>query len=43
MALTRAQRKLVVIGHASALEHLPYFERLLAYCGSMKTVIEAII
>ncbi|HVB21982.1 MAG TPA: AAA domain-containing protein [Ktedonobacteraceae bacterium] len=42
VALTRAQRKLVVIGHASALEHLPYFERLLAYCGSMKTVIEAI-
>lgn len=42
VALTRAQRKLVVVGHASALERLPYFERLLAYCRSMKTVVEAV-
>ncbi|HLX40498.1 MAG TPA: AAA domain-containing protein [Ktedonobacteraceae bacterium] len=42
VALTRAQRKLVVVGHASALDRLPYFERLLAYCGSMKTVVEAL-
>ncbi|MEO8973912.1 MAG: AAA domain-containing protein [Ktedonobacteraceae bacterium] len=42
VALTRAQRKLVVVGHASALQGLPYFERLLAYCGSMKTVVEVI-
>ncbi len=40
VALTRAQRKLIVVGHASALEQLPYFERLLAYCRSMKTVVE---
>lgn len=42
VALTRAQRKLVVVGHAAALQGLPYFERLLAYCGSMKTVVEVI-
>ena len=42
VALTRAQRKLVVVGHAAALERLPYFERLLAYCGSMKTVVEVV-
>lgn len=41
VALTRAQRKLIVVGHAAALEQLPYFERLLAYCRSMKTVVEA--
>jgi DNA replication ATP-dependent helicase Dna2 len=43
VALTRAKRKLIVVGHAAALEHLPYFERLLAYCGSMKTMVEAIM
>jgi DNA replication ATP-dependent helicase/nuclease Dna2 len=41
VALTRAQHKLIVVGHAAALEQLPYFERLLAYCRSMKTVVEA--
>jgi DNA replication ATP-dependent helicase Dna2 len=39
VALTRAQRKLIVVGSASALRTLPYFNRLLAYCESMKTVI----
>jgi DNA replication ATP-dependent helicase Dna2 len=39
VALTRAQRKLIVVGCASALEGLPYFERLLKYCRSMQTVI----
>ncbi len=39
VALTRAQRKLIVVGCASALESLPYFERLLTYCRSMQTVI----
>ncbi len=42
VALTRAQRKLVVVGHASALERLPYFERLLTYCRSMKTVVSCV-
>ena len=40
VALTRAQRKLIVVGCAQALEGLPYFSRLLAYCQSMGTVIE---
>ena len=40
VALTRAQRKLIVVGHTAALEKLPYFERLLMYCRSMKTVVE---
>jgi len=39
VALTRAQRKLIVVGCAAALRNLPYFGRLLAYCESMKTVI----
>ena len=39
VALTRAQCKLIVVGHAAALEPLPYFDRLLAYCRSMKTVV----
>ena len=39
VALTRAQRKLIVVGSAQALESLPYFQRLLAYCKSMKTVM----
>jgi DNA replication ATP-dependent helicase Dna2 len=39
VALTRAQRKLIVIGSAVALESLPYFDRLLKYCRSMQTVI----
>ncbi|MGB8343692.1 MAG: AAA domain-containing protein [Ktedonobacteraceae bacterium] len=39
VALTRAQRKLLVVGCAPALRNLPYFGRLIAYCESMKTVI----
>jgi len=39
VALTRAQRKLIVVGSAPALEGLPYFQRLLSYCRSMGTVI----
>lgn len=39
VALTRAQRKLIVVGNAAALRTLPYFSRLLTYCESMKTVI----
>ena len=39
VALTRAQRKLIVVGCAPALETLPHFQRLLAYCRSMDTVI----
>ena len=39
VALTRAQRKLIVVGCAPALERLAYFERLLRYCHSMHTII----
>jgi DNA replication ATP-dependent helicase Dna2 len=38
VALTRAQRKLIVVGCAPALRELPYFQRLLLYCESMKTI-----
>ena len=39
VALTRAQRKLILVGNVFALEALPYFDRLLTYCRSMKTII----
>ena len=39
VALTRAQRKLILVGNASALEGLPVFERLLSYCRGMNTII----
>ena len=39
VALTRAQKKLILVGNASALESLPYFERLLAYCRGLNSVI----
>ena len=39
VALTRAQKKLILVGNASVLENLPVFERLLAYCRGMDTVI----
>jgi len=39
VALTRAQRKLVLVGCLPSLENLPYYDRLLAYCRSMKTII----
>jgi DNA replication ATP-dependent helicase Dna2 len=38
VALTRAQRKLILVGHVSALEHLPIFSRLITYCRSMKAL-----
>ncbi len=38
VALTRAQRKLILVGNASALNQLPIFDRLLTYCRSMHTV-----
>lgn len=39
VALTRAQRKLILVGHAAALESLPIFSRLITYCRSMKTLL----
>jgi DNA replication ATP-dependent helicase Dna2 len=39
VALTRAQQKLILVGCAPALERLPVFERLLAYCHEMQAVI----
>ncbi|HEV2662494.1 MAG TPA: AAA domain-containing protein, partial [Ktedonobacteraceae bacterium] len=39
VALTRAQRKLILIGCVPALENLPYFSRLIAYCRSMGTLL----
>ncbi len=39
VALTRAQRKLIVVGNMAALCELPYYGRLIAYCESMGTVI----
>jgi DNA replication ATP-dependent helicase Dna2 len=39
VALTRAQRKLILIGCAPALEELPIFQRLLTYCRGMKMII----
>lgn len=38
VALTRAQRKLILVGSVPALEHLPIFARLITYCRSMSTV-----
>ncbi|HEY5003709.1 MAG TPA: AAA domain-containing protein [Ktedonobacteraceae bacterium] len=42
VALTRAQSKLILVGCIPALEHLPVFERLIAYCQSMNTVFSYI-
>ena len=39
VALTRAQKKLILVGNASALEGLPVFERLLVYCRGLNTII----
>src|SRR5207253_4666813 len=39
VALTRAQKKLILVGCAPALEGLPVFQRLLNYCRGMKTLI----
>lgn len=40
VALTRAQRKLILVGCVSVLEHLPIFSRLITYCRSMNTLID---
>jgi len=39
VALTRAQKKLILVGNSSALEDLPVFERLLVYCRGLNTII----
>ena len=39
VALTRAQRKLILVGCVDALEPLPTFNRLIAYCRSMHTLL----
>jgi DNA replication ATP-dependent helicase Dna2 len=39
VALTRAQKKLILVGNATALVSLPVFERLLAYCRGLNTII----
>jgi DNA replication ATP-dependent helicase Dna2 len=39
VALTRAQRKLILVGNVAALENLPIFSRLITYCRSMNTLI----
>ncbi|MBV9228579.1 MAG: AAA family ATPase, partial [Chloroflexi bacterium] len=39
VALTRAQRKLILVGCVPALENLPTFSRLITYCRSMNTLI----
>ncbi len=39
VALTRAQRKLVLVGYVRALENLSTFTRLITYCRSMQTLI----
>ena len=38
VALTRAQRKLLLVGSVSALEDLVIFKRLLTYCRELRTV-----
>ncbi len=39
VALTRAQRKLILVGNASALKTLPVFKELLLYCKYSNTLI----
>jgi DNA replication ATP-dependent helicase Dna2 len=39
VALTRAQKKLILVGSASALESLPVFDRLINYCRGLNTLI----
>jgi DNA replication ATP-dependent helicase Dna2 len=39
VALTRARHKLILVGCAPALEKLPVFDRLLAWCREMQAVI----
>lgn len=39
VALTRAQRKLILVGCASALQELPVFRELLTYCRELGTLL----
>ncbi|HYA98990.1 MAG TPA: AAA domain-containing protein [Ktedonobacteraceae bacterium] len=39
VALSRAQKKLILVGNAMALEGLPVFERLLVYCRGLDASI----
>ncbi len=39
VALTRAQRKLILVGCAPALATLPTFKRLLAYCQRLNALV----
>ncbi len=39
VALTRAQRKLILVGHAAALGDLPVFRDVIAYCREMNAFI----
>ena len=39
VALTRAQRKLILVGCVPVLEGLPIFQRLITYCRSMRTLM----
>jgi DNA replication ATP-dependent helicase/nuclease Dna2 len=39
VALTRAQRKLILVGNAAALAELPVFRQLLAYCRDERALI----
>lgn len=39
VALTRAQRKLIIVGSLPALQNLPIFSRLVTYCTNQKTLI----
>ena len=38
VALTRAQRKLILVGNVGALENLTLFKRLLDYCRELRTL-----
>ena len=39
VALTRAQRKLILVGCAPALATLPIFQRLLTYCQRLNALV----
>ena len=38
VALTRAQRKLILVGNAAALDGLPIFHQLLEYCRELRAL-----
>jgi len=43
VALTRAQRKLILVGCTPALANLPTFSRLITYCRSMNTIFPLLL